>query len=142
MPRNGNWSCMYARIATARAGSRAAPNASRSRSSRVLARSIVTGSHRYGGEVAGRPAAGGGRWVEVDPSRLSRWLAGFAERHGSYAVDAGPDALRVRAFDGTVAELYAPPGAAVAADLPEFLAAAGAGRRLGLLLARRGGVAV
>jgi peptide subunit release factor 1 (eRF1) len=78
----------------------------------------------------------------VDPPRLSRWLDGFAERHGAYAVDAQSDRLRVRAFDGTVAELYSPPGAPAAADLPEFLASAGASRRLGLLLARRGGVAV
>jgi hypothetical protein len=90
----------------------------------------------------GRPAAGGGRWVEVDPARLARWLAGFAERHGEYAVDSQPDRLRVRAFDGTVAELYPPPGAPAAPDLPAFLALATEDRRIGLLLARRGGVAV
>jgi hypothetical protein len=92
--------------------------------------------------AVGRPAAGGGRWVEVDPARLSRWLAGFAERHGAYAVDGQPDRLRVRAFDDTVAELYPPPGAPMAPDLPAFLAVVEAGRRIGLLLARRGGVAV
>jgi Actinobacteria/chloroflexi VLRF1 release factor len=92
--------------------------------------------------VATRPAAGGGRWVEVDPARLARWLDGFAQRHGAYAVDGQPDPLRVRAFDGTVAELYPPPGAPAATDLPAFLAMAGSARRIGLLLARRGGVAV
>ncbi len=92
--------------------------------------------------VSGRPAAGGGRWVEVDPARLSRWLEGFAERHGSYAVDPQPYGLRVRAFDDTVAELHAPPGAPVAADLPAFVSVALAGRCLGLVLARRGAVAV
>jgi hypothetical protein len=90
----------------------------------------------------GRPAAGGGRWVEVDPARLPRWLAGFAERHGAYAVDSQPDRLRVRAYDGTVAEFYPPPGAPAAPDLPAFLATAADPRRIGLLLARRGGVAV
>ena len=32
----------------------------------------------------GRPAAGGGRWIEVAPIRFERWCAGFAERHGPY----------------------------------------------------------
>ncbi len=86
-----------------------------------------------------RPAAGGGRWVEVDPERLSRWLAGFAQRHGSYAVTDGP---RLVAADGAVAELHPPPGAWGPADLDAFVAQAGADRRIGLLLARRGGVAV
>jgi hypothetical protein len=89
-----------------------------------------------------RPAAGGGRWVEVEPGRLSRWFTGFVERHGSIAVEPGPDALRVHAFDGSLAECQPPPGAPVAADLDDFVAYALAERRLGLLLARRGGVAV
>lgn len=89
-----------------------------------------------------RPAAGGGRWVEVDPARLSRWFAGFVERHGSIAVEPGPDALRVHAFDGALAECQPPPGAPLAVDLDDFVAHALAERRLGLLLARRGGVAV
>jgi Actinobacteria/chloroflexi VLRF1 release factor len=92
--------------------------------------------------ASGRPAAGGGRWVEVDPDRLSRWLSGFAERHGEFAVDPQPYGLRIRAFDDTLAELHTPPGATGATDLPGFLASAVAGRPLGLLLARRGGVAV
>jgi hypothetical protein len=88
--------------------------------------------------VSARPAAGGGRWVEVDPERLDRWLAGFAERHGDWVADG----LRLVAADGTVAELEPPPGAPESGDLTGFLAEAGAPRRLGLLLARRGGVAV
>jgi hypothetical protein len=89
-----------------------------------------------------RPAAGGGRWVEVDPARLTRWFAGFVERHGSIAVEPGPDALRVHAFDGALAECLPPPGVPVAADLDDFVTYALADRRIGLLLARRGGVAV
>jgi len=34
-------------------------------------------------------AGGGGRWVEVAPERLARWVTTFAERHG--AVIAWPD---------------------------------------------------
>jgi len=92
--------------------------------------------------MGGRPAAGGGRWVEVDPERLTRWLDGFAERHGSIAVDPRPDRLLVAAFDGAVAELHPPPGAHPGRDIAEFVAAATRERVLGLLLARRGGAAV
>ena len=31
--------------------------------------------------VKARPAAGGGRWVEISPERLSGWLDGFYGRH-------------------------------------------------------------
>jgi hypothetical protein len=92
--------------------------------------------------VGGRPAAGGGRWVEVDPPRLARWLAGFAERHGPYDATPGPDALRLVAADGALAECHPPPGAGVGSDPDAFVAEAARARRIGLLLARRGGVAV
>ncbi|MEO3923207.1 acVLRF1 family peptidyl-tRNA hydrolase [Micromonosporaceae bacterium B7E4] len=90
-----------------------------------------------------RPAAGGGRWVDVPPARLARWLAGFAERHGGPPeVDAGPDGLRLTAPDGTLAVLHPPPGVPTPDDLPAFAAQVVAPRRLGLLLARKGAVAV
>jgi hypothetical protein len=92
--------------------------------------------------VSGRPAAGGGRWVEVDPERLEKWLRGFVDRHGDYAADPQPYGLRIRAFDDTVAELHEPPGVPAATDVPGFVGAALVARRLGLLVARRGGVAV
>ncbi|MDX6432918.1 MAG: hypothetical protein QOE54_5284, partial [Streptosporangiaceae bacterium] len=39
----------------------------------------------------GRPASGGGRWLEVAPERIARWLAGFGERHGGVTgVARGP----------------------------------------------------
>lgn len=42
-----------------------------------------------------------GRLVEVDPERLGRWVAGFAERHGSpLTVSAVPGGTLVRATDG------------------------------------------
>ena len=89
--------------------------------------------------MSGRPAAGGGRWVEVDPERLPRWLEGFRERHGATAVAARDGGIAVTAADGTVAECHAPPGMASAAD---FVAEVARPRRIGLLLARQGGVAV
>jgi Actinobacteria/chloroflexi VLRF1 release factor len=104
--------------------------------------------------VAGGPAAGGGRWVEVDPARLARWLAGFAQRHGRYEAGGMAGGIRLRAADGSVAECLTPPGAPkpedldgpgdldAPVDLDGFVAAATEPRRLGLLLARRGGVAV
>ncbi len=89
-----------------------------------------------------RPASGGGRWVDVTPERLPRWLDGFRERHGEVVVEAAPPVLRVTAADGTVAELHPPPGAGEATGLAGFLAEAAAPRRLGLLLARRAAAAV
>ncbi|HEX8628433.1 MAG TPA: acVLRF1 family peptidyl-tRNA hydrolase [Catenuloplanes sp.] len=92
--------------------------------------------------MSSRPAAGGGRWVELAPARLPRWLDGFTERHGAAAVTTQPDGLLLTAADGALAELHAAPGAPAAADLAGFVAAAAAPRRIGLLLARKGAVAV
>jgi len=99
-----------------------------------------------------RPAAGGGRWVDVDPERLPAWLNRFAVNHGGYRVVAsddavraggvGGEALRIEAGDGTTLRLWPPPGAAVRTDLEEFLGEAQRPRRLGLLLARQASVAV
>jgi hypothetical protein len=93
---------------------------------------------------APRPAAGGGRRVEVDPERLERWLAGFAERHGEVAVEAAPERVVLTAADGARAEvdvpfppLGAPAGDAVAA----LLAHAARPRVVGVLLVRLGGYA-
>ncbi|MGQ5264944.1 acVLRF1 family peptidyl-tRNA hydrolase [Micromonospora sp. ZYX-F-536] len=98
--------------------------------------------------MSSRPAAGGGRWVEVDPARLGRWVDGFAERHGPPSVATRGYGLLLAAPDGATAELHAPPGAAgtpgAVADggLADFLAAAAAPRRIGLLLARKSAVAM
>jgi hypothetical protein len=90
-----------------------------------------------------RQAAGGGRWVDVAPERIERWVDGFANRHGAeFATAVVPLGLRLTALDGAVAELHTPPGASPAVDLDSFLAEAVAPRRLGLLLARKGAVAV
>ncbi|HEX6970176.1 MAG TPA: acVLRF1 family peptidyl-tRNA hydrolase [Micromonosporaceae bacterium] len=90
-----------------------------------------------------RPAAGGGRWVEVGPQRLPRWIDGFAARHGGVARTVGhASGVLLVASDGAGAELHAPPGAPIRDDLPGFVAEAQTPRRLGLLLARRGAVAL
>ncbi|MGS2619194.1 acVLRF1 family peptidyl-tRNA hydrolase [Micromonospora sp. LZ34] len=92
--------------------------------------------------MSSRPAAGGGRWVEVDPGRVGRWVDGFADRHGPPATTVEGYGLLLAAPDGATAELHTPPGAPASADLPGFVAAATAPRRIGLLLARKGAVAV
>ncbi|MEU9829689.1 acVLRF1 family peptidyl-tRNA hydrolase [Micromonospora chersina] len=92
--------------------------------------------------MTSRPAAGGGRWVEVDPGRVARWVEGFADRHGPPTTTVEGHGLLLTAPDGATAELHTPPGAPATADVPGFVAAAGAPRRLGLLLARKGAVAV
>jgi hypothetical protein len=90
--------------------------------------------------VGSRPAAGGGRWVDVDPDRLGRWLSGFAERHGATSAQPAPDGLTVTAADGAVAECHLLVGRA--SDVGELVAAALRPYRLGLVLVRRGGFAV
>lgn len=86
----------------------------------------------------GKPAAGGGRWLEVSPERIDRWLAGFAERHGGVTeTSADSEVLRFTAADGSVAECHVP--------FPPLLEGEGlAGhacrdRRVGVLLVRLGG---
>jgi len=88
--------------------------------------------------MSGRPAAGGGRWVEVAPERLPRWLENFATRHGPYTADG----LILTAEDGATAELTSPPGAPGVPGMVHLLKCAVQERRLGLLLARKGAVAV
>jgi Actinobacteria/chloroflexi VLRF1 release factor len=85
-----------------------------------------------------RPAAGGGRWVDVAPERLPRWLENFAARHGGSSAQG----LTVVGADGASAEFARPPGAPAVADLDGLLREAARPRRLGLLLARKSAVAV
>ncbi|MEU8220499.1 acVLRF1 family peptidyl-tRNA hydrolase [Micromonospora taraxaci] len=92
--------------------------------------------------MTSRPAAGGGRWVEVDPARVGRWVEGFADRHGPHTATVREYGLLLTADDGATAELCAPPGAPAGDDVAGFVAAAVAPRRIGLLLARKGAVAV
>jgi hypothetical protein len=84
--------------------------------------------------MAARPAAGGGRWVDVPPQRLSRWLENFAARHGGYTADG----MHLVAADGTTAVLEPPAGAAGVRTIDDLVTAR---NRIGLLLARKGAVA-
>ncbi|MGK5684441.1 acVLRF1 family peptidyl-tRNA hydrolase [Actinoplanes sp. URMC 104] len=85
-----------------------------------------------------RAAAGGGKWVDVAPERLDRWIENFARRHGAYREEG----LTLIAEDGATATWQTPPGAGAAGSMAELVAVAREPRRLGLLLARKGAVAV
>ncbi len=102
--------------------------------------------------MAEGPEAGGGRWVEVAPDRLARWVATFAERHGTVTAEPGRLTMTFRAADGAVAQCHPPfpPMAAPAggtwpedpADLAGLIAAhAAVDRTVGVFLVRLGGFA-
>jgi hypothetical protein len=84
-----------------------------------------------------RPAAGGGRWVQVDPERLQGWLDGFARRHGAVVREAGDAVVRLTAEDGSVAEVQVP-FPPLEDGLVEHVLR---DRRVGVLLVRLGGCA-
>jgi hypothetical protein len=101
---------------------------------------------------AGHAADGGGRWVDVAPDRLVRWIASFAERHGAVAAEPGRLAVTFRAADEAAAECHPPfpPVPAPAggtwpddpADLAGLIAAhATMDRTVGVFLVRLGGFA-
>lgn len=85
--------------------------------------------------MSARPAPGGGRWVDIAPERLPRWLENFAKRHGPYSAEG----LRVIAEDGATADLEPPAGAGPVRSLDALLVAEPG--RIGLLLARKRAVA-
>jgi peptide subunit release factor 1 (eRF1) len=89
-----------------------------------------------------RPAAGGGRWVDVPPARLARWIDNFRTRHGEVASTVDDGVLLLRAVDGSEAECHPAPGARTTSDLDAFVEAAAEPRRIGLVLARKAAVAV
>ena len=97
-------------------------------------------------------AGGGGRWVEVAPERLARWVTTFAERHGAVIAEPGRLALTFRAADGAAAECHPPfppmpaPDGGTWPDDPAGLAAliaahAAVDRTVGVFLVRLGGFA-
>jgi Actinobacteria/chloroflexi VLRF1 release factor len=83
------------------------------------------------------------RTVEVDPRRLTRWVAGFAERHGPPCWSTRGDALLLTAPDGAEAVVEAVRPRGSVPDGVEGLAHwAEPPQRSGLVLVRRGGYAV
>jgi VLRF1 release factor-like protein len=101
---------------------------------------------------AGSGEATGGRWVDVAPERLARWVATFAERHGAITAEAGRLAVTFHAADGAAAECHPPfpplpaPAGGTWPDDPADLAAlivthATADRTVGVFLVRLGGFA-
>jgi hypothetical protein len=97
--------------------------------------------------MAARPAAGGGRWVDVAPDRLPGWIDRFTARHGldmawGVLVAEADGTVRLVGLDGCTAELSTPPGAGPALDLDDLVTIAQSPRRVGLLLARRASAAV
>ena len=92
-----------------------------------------------------RPAAGGGRWVDVAPERLQRFLDGFEERHGQVSITCTPDVVTVAADDGARLECsvpFPPLGVTTGTAYGGLPAHAAADRRVGVVLVRRGGFAV
>jgi hypothetical protein len=85
-----------------------------------------------------RPAAGGGRWVEISPERMRGWLDGFYGRHDG-ATESG--LVLTGASNGDTAELHPPPGMPTPTDVDTLLAGLTRPPRIGLLLARKGAVA-
>ncbi|MFK3979257.1 acVLRF1 family peptidyl-tRNA hydrolase [Micromonospora sp. NPDC050397] len=86
-----------------------------------------------------RPAAGGGRWVEVSPERLPAWLDGFYGRHDG-ATEQG--LVLTGASNGDTATLYPPPGLDDVGDVDALLTGVVRPPRVAVLLARKGAVAV
>jgi Actinobacteria/chloroflexi VLRF1 release factor len=86
-----------------------------------------------------RPAAGGGRWVDISPERVRGWLDGFYRRHDG-ATEQG--LVLTGASNGDTATLHPPPGLPDVDSLDALLAGLGRPPRLALLLARKGAVAV
>jgi len=89
--------------------------------------------------VTARPAAGGGRWVEISPDRLRGWLDGFYGRHDGALEDG---LTLTGTSNGDTATLHPPPGLAGAADVDTLLSGLPTPPRIALLLARKGAVAV
>jgi hypothetical protein len=122
-----------------------------------MAQGTTGGGSATGAVAAGETgeadaAAGGGRWLDVAPERLARWVSSFAGRHGAVTAEPGRLAITFRAKDGAAAECHPPfpPMAAPAGgtwpadpvDLAGLIAAhATADRTVGVFLVRLGGFA-
>jgi hypothetical protein len=97
--------------------------------------------------VSTKPAAGGGRWVDVVPERLERWIAGFHERHDVVSTTYEPDTVRFDGVDGAVADCHVPfpplseTGCCAGLDTSPLLGHVQRDRFVAVLLVRLGGYA-
>src|SRR5882757_2587328 len=97
---------------------------------------------------AARPAAGGGRWVDVGPGRVEGWLRRFDERHVVESTAVRDYGIELCTKDGSIAECHVPfppltgdcGGTGLVLD--GLLAHLAVRRRVGVLLVRLGGHAV
>ena len=80
------------------------------------------------------------RTVSVPAARLSRWIDGFAERHGASQQRLANGVLHLEGADGAEATIT-PPYPVVATDAAAFAAAVQRIPRTGVILIRRGGFA-
>lgn len=92
-------------------------------------------------QPAGPPADA--RSVRIPAERLSKWLDGFAARHGALDCTAVADEVLVAAADGSRAWIAVPfpPFDAAGRVLTSLQLHATRDRRIGVLLVRRGGYA-
>ena len=93
-----------------------------------------------------RPARGGGRWLDLAPERVARWLVGFDQRHQVVRSRYAPATVSFEAADGALAEchpafppLAAQPGQYDGLRAEPLVAHALAERTVGVLLVRLGG---
>ncbi|MBV9594500.1 MAG: hypothetical protein JO147_11985 [Actinobacteria bacterium] len=80
----------------------------------------------------------------VAAPRLRAWISRYVARHGAPEVDAGPVQLRLNAPDGDQAwlDIPFPPLPSDQEPLAQLIVHVERDRRIGVLLVRRGGVAV
>jgi VLRF1 release factor-like protein len=80
------------------------------------------------------------RVVSVAPERLTRWIAGFGERHlGVASAEAAPDRCLLVGADGVRAEIEVPFPPLTGSSVADLVAHALRDRVVGVLLVRLGG---
>jgi len=79
------------------------------------------------------------RTVSVGAARLSAWLDGFVERHGTWQVEASPDQVHLTGADGAQAWINVPFAPLNDLTIRGLLAHVKRERLVGVLLVRRGG---
>jgi len=85
---------------------------------------------------------GASRVVSVAPERLAGWLQRFGARHGGLSWHGDEQPVAVTAPDGARAELQLPHPGEGPSTIDQLLSAAESFRDFGIVLVRRGGLAV